>query len=104
MKKDQLLKLLKERGNYESVLCDILNSDSDYIISPYYDGAALGNFYIKVDEGILEIPYFESDVKNRLEKLCLEKASLVEKEIIEFVVNNIKADLQKAEKFYERIG
>jgi hypothetical protein len=89
MKKDLLLKRLKEEGANERTLSEC---GLNYIIHNVSDEFAVGGYaVIKVEEGTLLIPYGEvlPHEADGYEQFYVDKAKLIDKEAIETIYEEL---------------
>ncbi|PLS19152.1 hypothetical protein CVD28_01720 [Bacillus sp. M6-12] len=83
MKKDELRKSLLERGGNGRTLMELqAETGLEYFKVPFEDVEYIGTVIVKVEEGLLEIPYRMVDIEGSLEEFVVGAEQLINEERI----------------------
>jgi hypothetical protein len=81
MKKEQLRKELLERGGNGRILRELQEETGlEYFKVPFEDVDYIGTVIVKVEEGLLELPYRMVDIEGTLEEFVVGAEELIGKE------------------------
>lgn len=83
MKKEQLRKELLKRGGNGRTLMELQDETGlEYFKVPFEDVEYVGTVVIKVEEGLLEIPYRMVDIEGSLEEFVVGAEEMIDEERI----------------------